>query len=491
MIVTLLALAPPLLASWLLLRAVWPTTHARCPAALVLQAFLAAGMALGLSSCVWLGKLVGFSAAPRSPVLIAESAIYLLVATVGGALLWRRWRRSPDAAPRERALGEPTSRPQPRGVTWMLLALFGAGLLVRVGELLARLHLWPHGMGDAWFTWNMRARFLYRGGTHWRDAFSNSIGEAVGDYPLLVPLSIARLWTYAGQEGTLAPSLVAAVFTLGAVGLLVAGLAALRGMGQAAAGGLALLSTPFFFQLGASQVADVPLAFFVLGTMVLYALHDALSEPDWRLAAAAGMLAGLAAWTKNDGAVFLVSVAVVRAFVVLWDHGPRVYLREAAAFVAGAAPVLAVVLYFKLQLAPEPNYLVGEQTWGMMLDRLGDPGRYIQIGAIFLMRVAQIAGGLALFLPVYGWLLGAANDARRNLAGPAALTAVLVLCGYAAVYLITPRDLPMQLLSSLHRLLMHVWPLALFSFFLAIKTPEEALTRLTGKFTTVSQGRER
>jgi hypothetical protein len=45
------------------------------------------------------------------------------------------------------------------------------------------------------------------------------------------------------------------------------------------------------------------------------------------------------------------------------------------------------------------------------------------------------------------------------------------------VYLLTPLELAGHLYSSLHRLLMHLWPLALFTFFLGVATPEEALAR--------------
>ena len=58
----------------------------------------------------------------------------------------------------------------------------------------------PHGRWDAWLIWNMHARFLYRGGDHWREAFASGLDWSHWDYPLLLPLSIARGWTYTGGE---------------------------------------------------------------------------------------------------------------------------------------------------------------------------------------------------------------------------------------------------------------------------------------------------
>jgi hypothetical protein len=51
----------------------------------------------------------------------------------------------------------------------------------------------------------------------------------------------------------------------------------------------------------------------------------------------------------------------------------------------------------------------------------------------------------------------------------------LTLAGYAFVYLTTPQDLAWHLRTSLHRLLLQLWPSALFVFFLLVKTPEQAL----------------
>ena len=57
----------------------------------------------------------------------------------------------------------------------------------------------PHGKWDAWLIWNMHARFLYRGGDAWREAFASGLDWSHWDYPLLLPLSIVRGWTLHGR----------------------------------------------------------------------------------------------------------------------------------------------------------------------------------------------------------------------------------------------------------------------------------------------------
>jgi hypothetical protein len=56
----------------------------------------------------------------------------------------------------------------------------------------------------------------------------------------------------------------------------------------------------------------------------------------------------------------------------------------------------------------------------------------------------------------------------------AILVLALMLAGYVLVYVVTPLDLPWHLQWSLPRLILQLWPLAVFAFFLGTATPEEA-----------------
>jgi hypothetical protein len=358
--------------------------------------------------------------------------------------------------------------------------------LLKLADFALSSFTFPHGFGDAWFTWNLRARFLYRGGEHWAEAFSNLIGEAVGDYPLLLPLSIARGWHYLGRESQLVPAAIALLFTFATAGTLFAGLAVLRGWSQGALAGLLLLGTVFFPQLGFVQVADVPLSFFYLASLTLLAVHDTLAPGQRSVLVAAGLMTGFATWTKNEGLLFAAAVVLAR---LLASRGPGGWLdrtRQVLLLLGGALPVACVLLYFKARLAP-PSYLLENQGWQAVLDRLGAYPRYRLVVLAFLLRILQLGGegyefdlgsGVVLLLAVYGGLVGrAAPDARKAPVAPVVAVLALMLLGYAFVYLVTPLDLLGHLNSSLRRLLLHLWPSALFGFFLWAATPEEALAR--------------
>jgi hypothetical protein len=72
----------------------------------------------------------------------------------------------------------------------------------------------------------------------------------------------------------------------------------LRGRSQGALAGLLLLTTQVYLYLGSAQVADVPLSLFMLAALTLLAAHDALAPRRGGLVVAAGLMTGLAAWTK-------------------------------------------------------------------------------------------------------------------------------------------------------------------------------------------------
>ncbi len=519
----LLSLLPPVLAGYLLARAAVPAP--RGPAAALIRACLGLVGGLGLSSLAlfaWF-VLVG----PPGPVYFAaESAVFL----TAGVLLFFVPCRPPAEAPSPEGPGAPNLRA-------VLVAVLAVSALAGLAQFFLLTYFYPYGLGDAWFTWNMRARFLFRGGEHWRDAFDPVLGENVPDYPLLLPLTVARLWLAAGDDPAWVPQLVALLFTAASVVLLSAAVTVFRGPTQGIVAALFLLGTFFFVDLGRSQVADVPLGFFVLATTVILAARDTFARDDWRPAALAGLAAGCAAWTKNEGLLFAAAVVASRAAVVTWCDGPRAAARELAALALGLLPAAAALVYLKTQLAGA-SYLVagqGETGWAQ---RLADPERYrtvfsavviqfvitedlvprfglgvvwlllvykqllegsrrvslsaLALGAVALMQLgvyvtarsalsALLVGvfaGLAWLLLAYGLLRNSASrGCGRGAVASSAASLLLVFLGYLGVYLITPLDLAQHLVSSFGRIVYHLWPAALFVFFLTTATPEEALGR--------------
>jgi hypothetical protein len=457
-----LSLVFPFAVGFLALCLIWPVQRPWL-FPLLLRACLAAGLGLGVASCDFYLWLIQFGPAGVAYPL-AEMCVF---GGLAGLMLWRLLKqgsRTDLDLPRQ----EETSGLL-RALPWAFVGLLALSL-VSFGLLALKS---PHGFWDAWAIWNTRARFLFRGGPFWTDAFSLWTDHA--DYPLLLPATVARGWVYQGQDSTLYPVLVSWWFTFASIGLLVASLALLRSPGQGYLAGIALLGTAFFLEHGSSQYADVPLGFFILATMVLLSCHDRFTPDGSGLLVLAGLAAGLAAWTKNEGLLFLAITPLARLAVVPFQ-GWRAYVGQMVRFGLGVLPVALVLVYFK-NLHASANDLISGQDQESTLARILDPARYQEIGSAFVTNLTTIFPGPLVCLALLLLCLGVANRPTRRSFSPCLLALGLMVAGYAAVYLVTPLPLRWHLVNSLDRLLLQLWPLALFSFFSLAATPEENLAK--------------
>ena len=429
-----------------------------------LRASLGLGWGLGVASCVFFAWRASGGEAGRGFVG-ADLALFATLAAVGSLS---------GRASGGRGEGDGPGRGLPRWASAVLVVGLVGAMVAWVAEFLLISSKRPHGAWDAMWIWNLRARFLDLGLVSRAEAFHPALIASHLDYPLLIPSTVARCWAYAGGEPTLGPILVALAFSMALIGLLLSALTALRGRSQGLLGCLALLATPSLIELGSNQYADIPLAYFFLATAVALVMGDRAADPRssaaW--AAVAGMMAGFAAWTKNEGLLFLGSVAASRLALVVSSRGWRLAAREAVAFGVGLAPVLAVLVAFKLYLAP-PNDFLAAQSPVEIIAKLTDPSRYAMVGRAVAGQLAGLGSGAVAWLVGYRLLLGGAP--RRLGTGSVWLILAMMAVGYLLVYVSSPLFLPWHLQWSLDRLIIHLWPLAVFAAFLSAATPEEAI----------------
>jgi hypothetical protein len=460
-LLSLISISIPFALGFAIVVALWPGQILRARA---LQLALSLGIGCGACSALVLAWLVVVGR-PGRAILPVEIAAAVLAGWVAIS------RHGPSGARRKSA--EVANGRVSRPLLWAAAVVMSlAALCVGV-----RVFTAPHGDWDAWASWNMKARMIYLGGDHWRDVFSGLLPDAVPEYPLLLPLSVAGLWLTVGSPAAIAPALLAAAFGCATVLTLGSGLSLLRSKSQGLLAGAVLAATPFFVIHESSQYADVPLAYFFLATLVLLALYD--REPDSRLLLMAGLTAGLAAWTKNEGLVFLVAVAASR---LIFTRRRRVLLW----YLAGAAPPMIMFVYLKWFLASASNQMVVGQGLHSTLDRVADISRYRIIGNAFVDQFARVGDwpiSILLLLFLYAVVQGFRDKAERG-PGLRPLSAILILmlAAYFGFYLITPFDLQFHLQVSLNRLMMQLWPSALFVYFLTVRRPEE--TRLAAGFKT-------
>ena len=482
----LIAMAGGVLLTFLLI----PSLRASA-AGLAFGIFAGGGIGLGVASCLYFIALLA-GAIRYIPAIDIGVCLFL------AALCFYFFKRP----------NTPDCRQPPKKGKWPRLHLLLAGIfsveLIAWTTTFVLAHLKePHGRWDAWLIWNMHARFLYRGGGNWREAFASGLDWSHWDYPLLLPLSIARGWQYSGVEDTVLPAVMGFVFAVLTLGLLLCALALLKGWVQGTLAAMVLMGTPFFVLMGASQFADVPLAFYLLATLVLLLLQGRSPNVRTGILLLAGLSAGIAAWTKNEGILFLPVAAASLLAATAFAGGWRQAFRRAGAFLAGALPALLIVLYFKLRLAPAGDLAAGLGP-AALSERLFDWSRYTEIARAFFVTGLSFTQGLIdirvgmqlnpgavniLLLTAYLLFAGIRVEGRDR-TGLLQTGAILLLmmAGYFFVYVTTPQELSWHLATSLNRLFLQLWPGAILVCFMMAGTPEETPVNVDGQgSTTVPQ----
>lgn len=438
---------------WLIVTVVLPHPG-RHSEAFWLRLPLALGAGLGVTS---LNYFLWMPLAPRSPWIFTLGELSIILGL--GAYLKFSRRRTPEGYARN-------SSPQKSPVFLMLsFWLISAWAFL---NFTLRSFGQQHGNWDAWAIWNLAARFLYRGGEQWRNAFSPLLFH--GDYPLLIPASVSRLWSFAGKESLYASWMVALAFFGATIVLLLVSIRILRGGVYAMIGGLVLVSATAFTVYSAAQIADVPTGFYTLASVVLILPAADNSAAQNRTLVLAGFFAGLAAWTKNEG--WLICAALgLSLLLVCWSRiGRSAALNALLQFAAGAAPVLVIVAIFKIGYAP-PNDLLAGQDAGT-LARLFDPTSYWQILESLLYQLVRLdvkTSTPLILVPIYLLILGLQlQEVRRPGFQIIAGALLVVLAGYFFIFLLTPNPLDWQLEDPPPRLFLHLWPSVILLFVLAL-----------------------
>jgi hypothetical protein len=440
--------ALPLVAGALLVHLLWPD---RRPSSIVFKLFLGAGLGLGLHSLLYFVHLLIF--ADGGGFLVGELAAVVVLGTL---VLWRRRTIGPAQKLSGFVLPTPAQ--------WVLATVAALVLIVSLLSTASFLLRRRQGSWDAWMMYNRTARFVHLDQAHWLESFSAEMDPIFhADYPLLLAMNIAAGWDVLGRESPAIPMIQSALFAFGCIGLATSALATIRTPGQAALGLIVLWGIPTFVIEGARQMADVPMAFFILAAgalLFLYVLHR-----DWGLLTLAGISTGLAAWTKNEGTVLIFAVSA--AVLVVSDR--RYLARALLTYAAGLALPLAIVLYFKFLLAPPGDLLsVGVGGW---ISQAGDVSRHALILQTVWRQFLEFGSwgiqglsiGILPILLIYFLLFRAPLRPGQRPAYAAVSVLLLVqIIGYYAAYLISPYPLAWHLSYSSTRIVLQVFPLILF-----------------------------
>ena len=429
------------------------------PTALALKVFLGIGLGLGITSCLYFLRLLLF---PGQGGYLLIQFIFLALVLI--ALFLNK------GVSFDRSL--PSFRLTRTGVLLGLFVIFVAAIGFYFLVVYARLA--PHGDYDAQAIWNLRARFMYRSGNGWENAFSPLINRNFHmDYPLLIPLSVVGGWNVLGGEVLRVPTALSILFLFGIAGTTFSFIADLRSGSQATIAVLLLLATPGLLLFSTFQTADIPLTYFFLAATGLLVIGSKENSPGPVFLS--GLMAGLSAWTKNEGIPFVILMMLCTIFV----FGIRQARTNLLSLLAGMAlPVLMIIL-FKALIAVN-NDLFADNGLRQIILKLFTPSRYIQILTHLISELIHLGNwpiSIIAVLFVYGLIMGI-----RKLSGSSEKVLLILTFSqfvvYMLIYVITPHDLEWHMNYSMSRLLVHLFPMALCCFFLFVNTPESVLNEV-------------
>ena len=364
---------------------------------------------------------------------------------------WLAWRaRGPGG-------GRLVFPPRPRtGLDAVALVVLGLAAATALVGVLRYAEDTPWGFWDAWARINLKARFLHAGGPDWTWIFH---GDSVKlpDYPLLLECSVARLWCWSGGVDPLPAQTLSVLNWMGCLAALVALVGTMRSWSVAAAAGLAFLCNRSAQEWAAMQYGDLALATYFTccaGFLVFVARRRGRASAWWPLV---GFFSGSAAWCKNEGLGFAVLVGLVAAAMIAVAP-PQLRWRSAMALGRGLVLGGACVVVLKVGFAGR-TYLLGPRARPLIED-MTDPARYWKVLDFLLGTLSyNVAGWALLVLALAVSLLPRRRDSRRS-------WLPLGLCAgtgtaFLLVLVATSLDLDWQVGTTVERLLMQLWPMAI------------------------------
>lgn len=352
----------------------------------------------------------------------------------------------------------------------LIMGIYFYALLINSGIFIFESIKEPHGLWDAFNLWNFKAKFISRAPYEWSSLFHQMVSNNLHlDYPLLQTGYIAYCWLLMKNESVWVPIVLSFIFTFCTIGLLASSVTIFTNKTKGLIAGLVLLCTPFYMTMGDSQYADNTVGFFYLATIILLTFARSGTSIKPHLLIAAGITAGLSAWSKNEGLLFITCLFVSQLTLLFFKNYRELFVELKYLFL-GMLPVLLLIAYYRIAIAP-PNDIVHAQGTETLI-KLSDYSRYVTIGKWYISQFSTF-GQWALnpwWLFLFGIIYKGINlKENKNSLVSTFILLILMLTGFFFIYLITPLDLVFHLSTSIHRLFFQLFPTFIFIYFVAIK----------------------
>ncbi|MBI5048065.1 MAG: hypothetical protein HZB54_03820 [Deltaproteobacteria bacterium] len=324
--------------------------------------------------------------------------------------------------------------------------------------------LMPLNGWDALEIWFLKARGFFMEKKVSPEFLLNASSHA--DYPLLIPLSVAWIYT---SMGKLNDHMAKVMYPLQYVSLLIifhyllkkissrnnallfTTLLSLTPMLVLHAGGFPAMSVNLFVYDYVGY-ADITLSIYFIsfcGFLYLFLLNQ-----NYLLLTIAVLFLGMGAWTKNEGLTFaLIGACLIAQY--LSGELKRRLLTISVILAVFVLPWLAYRLYFGI-----PGEYFSNLNFYVILDNIS------RLSVIVNTMGKSMFVDITLFSFIwYGYILTSLVNWRGFLHRPLFVLQTMLLsqCAiYIFIYMISPHDIVWHLTTSVDRLIFHLTPLALF-----------------------------
>ena len=440
----------------------------------VFKLAIGAGLGVGLSSCWWFFALSIF----HLGILPAALAQTFLVGTMAASAFRQPTvsLKSPTSSPTSFATSSATSStnsPQ----TKLALRLFRLALVVAViGNLVVFAHqciVRPHGDYDAIMDWNLKSKFLTECNFDLKHSLPGDLFWSHPEYPLLLPLAISTAWKLGHNENLLIPHLVAALFTFGTAALLWSTMNILKGRLQADLAALIALTSPFFVLMGTMFIADTPVGFYFTGTTACLFLSQKYPGHRVPLLIMAGLCAGLSAWTKREGTLFIAVVVAMK--IILELKSRKRFLNELFYFIVGTLPAVLCLIVQKVVWPATSEWSSIYFSFAKYLNF----ALYPQVIFLYMLQFFAFGGWQITPVPILFLYFGAYKAERKDRLPRISLMLAMVFLtlnlAYMAVFMQHNLSAAFQIAVDAHRLQMQLWPSILLLVLANCKRPDEIL----------------
>lgn len=330
------------------------------------------------------------------------------------------------------------------------------------------------GGWDSRFFWFLKAKFFFRSPAEWQNMFSAKIFWSHPDYPLLFPGILAWGWNWVGQELILWSPIVSFCFYVSCVFLLVWYVqTTVSSFAGWLAGTFLMTLQPYLFW-ALHQYADVPVCFFMTASGLSLAV--ALRSGHNRLFFLPGLMAGFAAWTKNEGLSFLAEISFLLGIYTLLRRYPiRDSAKSLVWFLSGILIPFIAVVVLKTSLGTTVDYWDPQRS---ILDYkqlfFGENSRtafILQSFFVYMTSLETWRGTWILFL-TGAFVLAATSSLGQCKSRWVVFSAVLLInAGYFTILHLSTYEIAFQIQTALDRLILHSGILAVAFCFESLNAP--------------------